>query len=126
MGVAYKIIITALFYQDRASIFAGIEGTPPTKSMLLSSKITKKYLMSPSLQLLQKSLISDLIAKGQSCPTSSDHPLLLVAIIVIKKDGLGSFSQLKKLSPSGSWSDKESSVLERFSQLKKAQILGVS
>ena len=70
MGVAYKIIITALFYQDRASIFAGIEGTP-TKSMLLSSKITKKYLMSPSLQLLQKSLISDLIAKGQSCPTSS-------------------------------------------------------
>ena len=27
--------------------------------------------MSPSLQLLQKSLISDLIAKGQSCPTSS-------------------------------------------------------
>ena len=94
--------------------------------MLLSSKITKKYLMSPSFQLLQKSLISDLIAKGQSCPTSSDHPLLLVAIIVIKKDGLGSFSQLKKLSPSGSWSDKESSVLERFSQLKKAQILGVS
>ena len=89
MGVAYKIIITALFYQDRASIFAGIEGTP-TKSMLLSSKITKKYLMSPSLQLLQKSLISDLIAKGQSCPTSSGGSVVWLARPShVKREGLG-------------------------------------
>ena len=58
------------FIKTEPVFFLELKG-PPTKSMLLSSKITKKYLMSPSLQLLQKSLISDLIAKGQSCPTSS-------------------------------------------------------
>ena len=65
--MAYNIIIKALFYQDRASIFAGIEGTPHQIDVA-EFKNHKKYLINPSLQQVRKSLISDLIAKGQSCP----------------------------------------------------------
>ena len=78
--MAYKIIITALFYEP---VFLLELKGPPTKSMLLSSKITKKYLMSPSLQLLQKGLISNLIAKGQSCPTSGNE--IFRALVLIRE-----------------------------------------
>ena len=70
------------FLSRQSQYFSGIERTP-TKSMLLSSKITKKYLINPFLQQLRKSLISDLIAKGQPCPTSSGPPHVSLVFDII-------------------------------------------
>ena len=50
-----------------------LTGTP-SESMMLSSKIIVIFYQKPSLKPIISNLISDLLAKGQMCPTSSEPP----------------------------------------------------
>ena len=52
----------------------------PTKSVVLTSKITKRMFENPHHI---DCLINDLIAKGQSCPTSSDYNRITVDCTVV-------------------------------------------